>query len=68
MQTTTQLLQAAIADELEKHKGELNLSDSLDSVSVIVQMDRNSGRPFRVLFRTEHRRDVRIPGTYRAAS
>lgn len=67
MNTTTDLLKAAILDELDRNRPELDAAEGLDSVSVIIHMDRTTGMPFRVLFRRETRRDVRIPAQYRRA-
>lgn len=48
-----------VADELSRREREIVDSDGLLSVTIIVRMNERTGKPHRVLFRTESESDVR---------
>jgi hypothetical protein len=48
-----------VADELARREREIDAGDGLLSITVIVRIDERTGKPGRVLFRTESENDLR---------
>jgi hypothetical protein len=51
--TTTDALIMAISKALEQHRPQLDAGLPLASVSLVVKLDRKTGRPRELIFRTE---------------
>lgn len=58
--TVTDALKQAICKALEQRRPQLDAGLPLVSVSLIVKLDRKTGKPRELLFRSEDQTDVRI--------
>jgi hypothetical protein len=57
--TTTDALKTAVCKALEQRRPQLDAGLPLVSVSLIVRLDRKTGRPRELIYRTEESQDVR---------
>jgi hypothetical protein len=57
--TRTDRLLAAISQELERRRSQLDADCSLRSVSLIAALPERPGAPVRLIFRTESQHEVR---------
>lgn len=56
--TRTDRIKAAITDELEQRRGELDAERGLKSVTLTIKIDCKSGRPWSVAFAKEAGREL----------
>lgn len=61
--TRTDAIIAEITRELRARSAEIDAEHGLSSVSLIVKLDRKTGRPGEVLFRKESQRRVQTEAT-----
>jgi hypothetical protein len=57
--TRTDALKSAVCKALEQRRPQLDAGLPLVSISLIVKLDRKTGRPRELLFRSEDHSDVR---------
>jgi hypothetical protein len=58
--TTTDALKQTICKALEQRRAQLDAGLPLAAVTLIVKLDRKTGRPRELLFRSEDQVDIRI--------
>lgn len=56
--TTAEKILKVVQEEIERHRRELDTDESIHTVSLVITLNSKSGRPVRVLYRTEAQRDL----------
>ncbi len=56
--TRSENILRVVHEEIGKHKRELDQDETIHTVSLVIILNGKSGRPVRVLYRTEAQRDL----------